>query len=482
MDGPSSGLREISPPPEPASSQLLPRRSARISHPPIRYSPSLYCSPHLSMISTLSSTSVPVSYSQAVTHDCWRQAMKEELDALQTNETWELVPCPSLVRPIGCKWVFSIKLKSDGTLDRYKARLVALGNCQEYGIDYAETFAPVAKMTTVRTLLAIAASQSWPLYQMDVKNAFLHGDLKETVYMKPPPGLSLPSSPLICRLKRSLYGLKQAPRAWFEKFQEILLKLNFVGSTSDPSMFIHKASQGMVILLVYVDDIILTGTNDDLIRELRTSLHDHFHMKDLGTLTYFLGLEVHRSSKGIFLNQNKYTQDLIALAKLQDSTSVATPMEMNVKLTRDDGNDLPDPTEYRQLVGSLIYLTITRPDISYVVHIVSQFMNSPKHLYLAAVKRIIRYLNDTSARGLFFPADSSTQLAAYSDSDWAGCPDTRKSTTGWCLYLGKALIAWKCKKQDQVSKSSTEAEYRAMSSASSEITWLRRLLSEIGFP
>jgi hypothetical protein len=408
--------------------------------------------------------------------------MQAELQALEENHTWDIVPCPSTVKPIGSKWVFSVKLRSNGSLECYKARLVALGNKQEYGVDYEETFSPVAKMTTVRTILAIAASQSWQLHQMDVKNAFLHGDLHEEIYMKLPSGMITSSPHNVCKLRRSLYGLKQAPRAWFEKFRSTILSFSFIQSQYDPSLFFHISVSGIVLLLVYVDDIIITGTDCGLITKLQQQLHATFHMKDLGQLTYFLGLEVHHRPNGIFVNQHKYIQDLITLAGLEDTSSVDTPMEVNVKYRKDEGDLLDDPTLYRSLVGSLIYLTTTRPDISYVVHQVSQFMSSPRHLHLAAVRRIIRYLRGSPNRGLFFPTGSSLQLVAYSDADWAGCPDTRRSTTGWCMFLGNALISWKCKKQDRVSKSSTEAEYRAMSTACSEIVWLRGLLEELGFP
>jgi hypothetical protein len=415
-------------------------------------------------------------------HECWQNAMQAELQALKENHTWNIVPCPPTVKPIGSKWVFSVKLRSDGSLDRYKARLVALGYKQEYGVDYEETFAPVAKMTTVRTILAIAASQSWPLHQMDVKNAFLHGDIQEEIYMKLPSGMTTSSPHDVCKLRRSLYGLKQAPQAWFEKFRNTLLSFHFTQSQYDSSLFFHMSVSGIVLLLVYVDDIIITGTDCGLITKLQQQLHATFYMKDLGQLTYFLGLEVHHRAKGIFVNQHKYIQDLITLAGLEDTSSVDTPMEVNVKYRKNEGDLLDDPTLYRHLVGSLIYLTTTRPDISYVVHQVSQFMSSPQHLHLAAVRRIIRYLRGSPTRGLFFPTDSSLQLVAYSDADWAGCPDTRRSTTSWCMFLGDALISWRCKKQDRVSKSSTEAEYRAMSTACSEIVWLRGLLAELGFP
>lgn len=336
-------------------------------------------------------------------------------------------------------------------------------------------------MTTVRTILAIAASQSWPLYQFDVKNAFLHGDLKEDVYMRLPQGFSGSNPGDVVHLRRSLYGLKQAPRAWFEKFQEAIIQLNFRQSPYDPSLFLHNTSGGITVLLIYVDDIIISGTDATMIQHLQASLDESFHMKDLEPLTYFLGLEVHQSEKGLILDQHKYASDLIAMAGLQNSTPVDTPLEVNVKLSQDTGDPLPDPMLYRRLVGSLVYLTITRPDISYAVNLVNQFMTHPRRLHLFAVRRIIRYILGTSTRGLFFPAVTSLSLTAYFDADWAGCSDTRRSTTGWCMYLGDSLISWKCKKQDKVSKSSTEAEYRAMSNACSEIVWLRGFLSDLGF-
>ncbi|CAL8083802.1 unnamed protein product [Prunus armeniaca] len=390
--------------PVPATAPPPLRQSTRVRRPPDRFG----SSPLSSFTATLSSISFPSSYTQAMKHECWRKAVETELLALEENQTWDVDPCPSSVKPLCSKFVFSVKLRSDGSIDRYKAWLVALGNKQEYGLNYDETFAPVAKMTTVRTILALAASQSWPLHQMDVKNAFLHGDLKEEVYLKLPFGMPTSSPNDVCKLKSSLSGLKQAPQVWFEKFRSTLLGFSFT--------------------------------------------------QNLGQLTYFLGLEVHHQPYGLFLHQHKYSQDLVQLAGLTNTTSVNTPMELNVKYRRDDGELLEDPTTYRKL-----------------------FMQAPRHHHLSAVRRIIRYILGTPSRGLFFPTGSSLQLQAYSDADWAGCPDTRRSTTGWCMFLGDALISWKCKKQDHVSKSSTEAEYRAMSAACSEIIWLRGLFTELGF-
>ena len=283
---PPSNL-DLAPDLAPASTTL--RRSTRPSRPPNWYG---FFSP-ISLVATLSTISIPSCYKQAIEHKCWKIAMQAELQALEENHTWDIAPCPPTVTPIRSKWVFSIKLHSDGSLDRYKARLVALGNKHEYGVDYEETFAPVAKMTTVRTILAIAASQSWRLHQMDVKNGFLHGDLQEEIYMKLPSDMTTSSPHDVCKLKRSLYGLKQEPHAWFEKFHSTLISFNFIQSQYHYSLFLHTSTSSIVILLVYVDVIIITGTDCGLITKLQQLLHATFHMKDLGQLTYFLGLKVH---------------------------------------------------------------------------------------------------------------------------------------------------------------------------------------------
>ena len=266
-------LLEPGPPSEPAQTESstgnptttpVPRRSTRVSHPPDRYGFS-----HTSLNVTLSSIPIPSSYFEAAKHDYWRVTMTEELWALQDNHTWDVVPCPAQVKAIGCKWVYSIKLCSDGTLDWYKARLVSLGNRQEYGVDYEETFSLVAKMTTIRLVLFVAVSQGWSLHQMDVKNVFLHGDLKEEIYMTIPPSLSSSSSLDVYKLKRSLYGLKQSPRAWFDKFCSTLLQFSSKQSAYDSSLFFYKTSLSIVLLLVYVDDIVITRTDSTLITRLQ---------------------------------------------------------------------------------------------------------------------------------------------------------------------------------------------------------------------
>ncbi|KAJ0978741.1 hypothetical protein J5N97_014215 [Dioscorea zingiberensis] len=298
--------------------------------------------------------------------------------------------------------------------------------------------------------------------------------------MVPSPGV--PHSPgEVCKLKKALYGLKQAPRAWFEKFSIVIASLGFHPSPHDSALFLRCSPYGRILLSLYVDDMILTG--DDVLwnsRNLKLQLAKQFEMKDLGTLQYFLGIEVAYSPRGYLLSQSKYIATILEQARLCDARTVDTPLELNAKYTSSDGIPLSDPTLYRTVVGSLVYLTITRPDITYAVHVVSQFVASPTSVHWAVVLRILRYLRGTQFQSLLFPSSSSLELRAYSDADWAGDPTDRKSTTGFCIFLGDSLISWKSKKQPIVSRSSTEAEYRAMASTIAEIIWLRWLLADMG--
>uniref|UniRef100_A0A2N9GWD9 Integrase catalytic domain-containing protein n=1 Tax=Fagus sylvatica TaxID=28930 RepID=A0A2N9GWD9_FAGSY len=450
------------------------RRSTRVRAPPSHLS-DYHC------YFALATLHEPHTYREASTNLLWQQAMADELDALHKTHTWYMTTLPPGKSAVGCKWVYKIKTRADGSVERYKARLVARGFTQEYGIDYEETFAPIARLTSVRSLLAIAAVRHWPLFQMDVKNAFLNGDLLEEVYMQPPLGY-LDSHNQVCRLRRALYGLKQAPRAWFAKFSSVVAQQGFTLSSYDSALFIRHTSTGITLILLYVDDMIITGDDTAGICDLQKFLSQQFEMKDLGILSYFLGLEVTYSSDGYYLSQAKYASDLFSKAGLTDSKTVFTPLELNVKLNTTDGEPLSDATLYRQLVGSLVYLTVTRPDLAYDVHLVSQFMSAPRSTHYAVVLRILRYIKGTLFYGLHFSAQSSLELRAYADADWAGDPTDRRSTTNCCFLLGSFLISWCSKKQSVVARSSTEAEYRALADATSELLWLRWLLADMGAP
>jgi len=433
------------------------------------------------IVASFSSSNEPCTYEDASKHDCWKKAMEAELNALSDNKTWTLVPLPSGKTAIGCRWVYKVKHKSDGTIDRYKARLVAKGYRQLEGLDFLDTFAPVAKLTTLRLLLAVASSHNWDLKQLDVNNAFLHGDLHEEVYMKPPPGVVVPNPKFVCKLQRSLYGLRQAGRQWYAKLSHFLLNNGYVLSAADHSLFLKTHSNHITTLLVYVDDIVLTGNNAEEIKHITNLLHQHFQIKNLGDLTFFLGLEVARNSAGIHLSQRKYTMDLLHETGMLECAPIPTPMVHYSPLSSTQGVPLAaaNSSSYRRLIGRLIYLTNIRPDITFSVNKLSQFVSAPTTIHQQAAFRILRYLKNAPGNDIFLSAASIPQLKAYSDSDWATCPETRKSVTGFSIYLGESLVSWKSKKQQTISRSSSEAEYRALAATTCEIQWLTYLLRDL---
>jgi len=422
----------------------------------------------------------PKSYQEAIEDENWRYAVKDEIDALEENGTWTVETLPAGKKPIGCKWVFRLKFNSDGTLERHKARLVVLGNNQKEGIDYSETFAPVAKMITVRTFLQQAASLDWEVHQMDVHNAFLHGDLDEEVYMKFPPGFRTDDNTKVCRLHKSLYGLKQAPRCWFAKLGSALKQYGFEQDYSDYSLFVLATGITRLHVLVYVDDLIITGTSIHIVNEFKHYLSSCFHMKNLGPLRYFLGIEVARSPIGMYLCQRKYALDISSETCLMGVKPTTFPLEQNHKLSLAQDGSFSDPTRYRRLVGRLIYLGNTRPELSYVIHILSQFMNDPQNAHWNAALRVVRYDKNSPGQGILLRANTPLTLTAWCDSDHGACPITSRSLTGWFIQFGDSPLSWKTKKHDVVSRSSAEAEYRAMADTVSEILWLCELLPTLG--
>jgi len=438
-------------------------------------------------ISTVDSITLPKTIGEAISSPKWCEAMIEEMKALEQNNTWDLVTLPPNKKAIGCKWVFSVKMNADGSVSRLKARLVAKGYAQTYGIDYAETFSPVAKMTSIRLFISLAARFNWKLHQLDIKNAFLHGDLAEEVYMEQPPGfVAQGETNRVCRLKKSLYGLKQSPRAWFGKLSLAIEKYGICflsnheenHSKSDHSVFYKHSEHGLILLVVYVDDIVITGNDESGIYNLKKFIHSQFQTKDLGELKYFLGVEITRSSKGIYLSQRKYTLDLLKETGKLAAKPCTTPMIPNQSFTK-EGELMSDPERYRRLVGKLNYLCVTRPDIAYSVSVMSQFMSCPTIQHWVALEQILCYLKGTVGKGVVYMNHGHLDIESFSDADWAGSKTDRRSTSGFCVFLGGNLIAWKSKKQSVVSRSSAESEYRAMANATCEIMWLRHLMEEL---
>jgi len=449
------------------------RRKNHITKPNTKYNLSVALSTHIKP--------EPRNVNQALNDPHWRGALSDEIDAFARNQTFDLVPRQPQMNVIGCKWIFKNKFHSNGSLNRCKARLVAKGYNQQFGRDYTDTFSPVIKATTLRLVLDVAVTRSWPLQQLDVNNAFLQGTLNEEVYMEQPPGFVDADNPShVCRLRKAIYGLKQAPRAWYMELKNYLLSLGFRNSLADTSLFVLQCGTQFVYLLVYVNDIIITGNSDNGIKRVLQLLADRFSVKDPEELHYFLGLEEHRTPQGLHLSQRKYILDLLHRHDMINAKPVSTPMASSPKLTTNSGTTLSDPTTYRQLVGSLQYLAFTRLDISYAVNRLPQFMHRPTEDHSQAAKRVLRYLAGTTTHGIFFAAKNTLTLHTFSDADCAGDTEDYVSANAYIVYLGSHPISWSAKKQRGVGRSSTEAEYRAVANASSEISWICTLLSALG--
>ncbi|GAA0156439.1 transmembrane signal receptor [Lithospermum erythrorhizon] len=383
----------------------------------------IFSSAHRGFLASITAGVEPHSYRQALRDPGWCDAMRAEIRALENNGTWSMVELPSGKKALGSRWVYKIMYKSDGSLERLKARLVVFGSYQTEGVDYSDTFAPVAKMSTVRRFLAVAAVRGWKLHQMDVHNAFLHGDLQEELYMKPPPGFERGVEGKVCRLCKSLYGLKQAPCCWFAKPASSLRAYGFSHSCSDYTLFSYVRGDIRVHVLIYVDDLIISNNNSAALFAFKDYLSSCFHMKDLGVLKYFLGIEVARSSEGIYLCQRKYVLDIIAEYGLLGERPAGFPMEPNHKLGESTSTLLENvPVEAE-----------TRP------------------------------LGCSSPSGAL-------------SKEFSGS----RSITGWLVFLGGSPISWKTKKQKTVSLSSSEAEYRSLTALTCELKWLKGLLMGLG--
>ncbi|KAF5776249.1 putative RNA-directed DNA polymerase [Helianthus annuus] len=434
---------------------------------------------HKVFLTAITTHNEPKSFHEAMQDENWKLAMKKEIQALEENKTWTLEPLPEGKRAIDSKWVYKLKYKPNGEIERHKARLVAKGYTQMEGVDFHDTFAPVAKLVTVRTLLAVAVKKEWLIHQLDVNNAFLHGDLDEEVYMKIPQGFAKRGETRVCRLRKSLYGLKQASRNWYHKFTSSLVDIGYKQSHADHSLFTFKDGVNFVAILIYVDDVVITGNDATKIQETKQYLDNKFSIKNLGPLKYFLGIEVARTVDGLVLSQRKYTLDLLEDTGMLGCRPSPFPMEQGLKLDNCQESPKVDAQQYRRLIGRLLYLQATRPDIAYSVNLLSQFVSDPREDHLFAAHRILRYLKSSPGQGVFLPKHGGLHLSAFCDADWLGCQLTRRSRTGYLLLLGGAPISWKTKKQSVVSRSSAEAEYRSMASTVSEVIWMRWLLTDL---
>lgn len=405
----------------------------------------------------------------------WQQAMNEEIEALEKNRTWVLVDKPNNIKPIKNKWVYKAKLKQDGSIERFKARLVAKGFTQIANVDYKETYAPVASMTTVRMLLAIANQNSMHIVQFDIKTAFLYGDLEEELYMEQPENyIKEPNK--VCKLVKSLYGLKQAPRQWNKKFDSFLKIFKLEQSRIDRCLyFSHDKS---ILLAIYVDDGLAAGRDRKQLDHLISYLKDNFELKVMDCESY-LGFEIQRDlkAKTLSISQPHYVDKILTRFGMCDSKPASTPEEVGVKFT--DSPLLPTDNQFKELVGSLLYLTTcSRPDIAHAVSIASRTAQ-PTQAHWVALKRVLRYLKGTRDLGIRFRWENPNELIGYSDADYANEVETRKSTTGYCIFFGGGPINWRCQRQPIITLSTTEAEYVAGCELVKEVLPIRQQLIEL---
>jgi len=407
--------------------------------------------------------------------------MQEELNNFKRNEVWSLVERPKQ-NVVGTKWVFRNKQDEHGVVTRNKARLVAKGYSQVEGLDFDETFAPVARLESIRILLAYATHHGFKLYQMDVKSAFLNGPIKEEVYVEQPPGFESEEYPNhVYKLHKALYGLKQAPRAWYECLRDFLIENGFRIGKADSTLFTRKMGKDLFICQIYVDDIIFGSTNKSFCEEFSKIMTDRFEMSMMGVLTFFLGFQIKQVKEGTFISQTKYTHDILKKFGMDKAKPIKTPMGTNGHLDLDLGGTSVDQKVYRSMIGSLLYLCASRPDIMLSVCMCARFQAAPKDCHLRAVKRIMRYLVLTPNLGLWYPKGSRFELLGYSDADYAGCKVDRKSTSGTCQFLGRSLVSWSSKKQNSVALSTAEAEYVAAGSCCAQLLWMRQTLKDYGY-
>ena len=430
----------------------------------------------------------PTTYEEAMASDNaeqWRQAMDDEMTSLLANQTWVLEELPGGASAIPVKWVYKIKTAANGSVERYKARLVAKGFKQREGIDFEEVFAPVSKYATLRTLLAMAAAEDLELHQLDIKTAFLNGDIEEDIYLQQPPGYEEGPGNLACHLRRALYGLRQAPRQWHARLKPELELCGFTESEADPGLFVHHSKESTVYLLVYVDDILIVAKDLPAVAWAKEKIMTTFEARDLGEAKLYLGMTIERDrrTRTIKLGQERMTTQLVSKYGLENARSKSVPLATSIKLNKDEGEPLDtNKYAYNQLIGSLMYLAVcTRPDVAHAVGALAKYLATPTTVHWSVATDVLRYLAGTKDYGITFGGGHSImpEPMGYCDADFAGDVDTRRSTTGYIFLLNGGAISWSSRRQQTVAASTTEAEYMAAAAATKEALWLRKLLFDL---
>lgn len=435
----------------------------------------------------------------------WLNAVCDEIKSLIANDTWSLVEKPQDAKIIGCRTVLRYKYNSDGTISRRKARVVAQGFSQIAGVDFTDTYAPVARLDSLRLLAAIAAKIGLKLYQLDITSAYLNGEIDKELYMKTPENfrealnliiatendaeilrktkrmlVDLENGRNTCKLNKALYGLRQAGRQWNCKLNQVLSSIGLKPTESDPCLYVDTKDD-KTFVLVYVDDLIMASDDPSRVQQLKEALSAHFQVKDLGTAKFCLGLEFEQYENEITLCQSGYIRDVLAKFNMTNCKPVATPLVVGSQLEPYDGKE-GDTTElpYRELIGALMYISIgTRPDITHAVNRLSQFNSCYGRSHWEAAKRILRYLKGTIERKLVYHKDDKA-LSGFADADWGNDPVDRRSYTGYVFICSGAAVSWCSRKQRTVALSSTEAEYMSLTEAAKECIYLSSLLKELG--
>ena len=428
--------------------------------------------------------SVPNTYRDAIMSpekNKWVRAMAEQIAALEANNTYELVEPPPGIKPVGGRWTYRIKLDPNETLE-YKARWVARGFSQKFGLDFDETFAPTARVTSVRIFCQICISMKLIMEQLDVNNAYLHSNIDRPVYMIQPTGF-IKNPNLVCKLNKSLYGLKQSARLWNSTIDKFLKSEGLITSLNDPCVYYKINSTVILYVLIWVDDIIVSGNSCELIGDFKEKLSKRFKVKSMGPLSWFLGIQFKISDTVISMNQSMYINNILTRFGMNDCAPKTLPCDPSIhSILRNKSKPMKDPTLYRELVGSLIYLMYcTRPDITFVVNILSQFMSAPMDIHMNIARGVLKYLKYTIHYDLkYVDTQDELRVFGYSDSDFASSAD-RRSISGYCFKLNpnSALIAWKTKKQTLVADSTCECEYVALAEATKEANFLRQYFAEL---